>query len=437
MKIVLTRPHMEKVFLAAPPLGLGYLSSFLRRSGHEVELVDGHALALGPGEILQRCLGADMVGINCLTIGRQEAVQLSRTLKSNGLLVVLGGPHASGSYVELLEASEADFIVVGEGELSFLALIEKIEEKKDPRGLLGVFRNGEKRVVRRPLIAELDSIPPPDWEQMPPNLYERYSSYRAEQGSSRFRSAPILVSRGCPCLVGSCVGNSVWGKTLRYRSPENVVDEMESLVLRHGYTEVHIEDEDPVRDREWFEKFCRLLQDRRVPAEWGLTTANSVHLKLGEKFLPLMRKTGCYFLLFDLGKYADSPPDKDSFNTSFVGEKAAREMVGMSRKNGMITGGTVSVKLPPGAGEELERAGDSLEKFLVSLELDIVCINALVFGNPAEAEKTFAEFKRKITRALDPSRRQIIVQMLSPGTSFLDGDVPAYQERITGLRPGS
>lgn len=425
MKIVLTRPHMREVPLIAPPLGLGYLSSYLRRAGYEVELIDGHALSLSYSELVQRCGGADVVGVNCLTISQNESIELTRALKKEHLTVVLGGPHASGAYRELIDASGADYVVVGEGEESFLALFRSLEEKKEPKGLLGVFRSGERRVVRRPLIQDLDLIPYPDWEQMASKLYGMYSSYREKPGASGSSAAPLLVSRGCSCVSESCPGNPVWGKTLRYRSPENIVGEIELLVRTHGYTEVHLEDENPIRDKDWFERLCRLLIEREVPVEWGLTTANHVSSKLDRESLSLMRASGCYFLLFDLGKYGENPA---SGNVSFVGEQLVFEMTSLSKKSGMVTGGTISLELVPLSEEGVEKTSIALEKLFAPLALDIFCLNVLVFGDRSEAETMFRKFQDKIRKRLESVTPRIIVQMITPGTSFLGGDVPPYQE---------
>ncbi|MFH0803065.1 MAG: cobalamin-dependent protein [bacterium] len=434
MKIILTRPHMREVSLIAPPLGLGYLSSCLRQAGHEVELIDGHALSLSYSELVRKCVGADVVGVNCLTISKNESIELTRALKKEHHTVVLGGPHASGAYKELIEASGADYVVVGEGEESFPILVRNLEEKKEPRGLLGIFRSGERRVVRRPLIQDLDLIPYPDWEQMASNLYGMYASYRKKSGAPSSSAAPFLVSRGCCCVPENCPGNPVWGKTLRYRSPENIVGEMELLVRTHGYTEVHLEDENPVKDKEWFERICRLIIEREVSVEWGLTTANPVFTKLDMESLHLMRESGCYFLMFDLGKYAENPASKEF---SFVGEQVALEMTGLSKKNGMITGGSISLELVPLTEEGVEKTSIALEKIFAPLALDIFCLNVLVFGERSEAETMFQKFQEKIRKRLESITPCIIVQMLTPGTSFLGGDAPPYQDCFPGSCQGA
>jgi len=425
MKVILTRPHMKEVSLIAPPLGLGYLSSYLRQAGHEVGLIDGHALSLSCSELVKRCEGADVVGVNCMTISQNESIELARALKKEHLTVVLGGPHASGAYRELMEASGADYIVVGEGEESFLALIDNLEEKKEPRGILGVFRSGDRRVVRRPLIRDLDLIPFPDWEQMPSKLYGLYASYREKPGVLGSSSAPLLISRGCCCVPENCPGNPVWGKTLRYRSPENIVGEIELLVRTHGYTEVHLEDENPVKDKDSFERICRLIMEREISVEWGLTTANPVFTKLDKESLSLMRASGCYFLMFDLGKYEENPVSK---NLSFVGEQVAFEMTSLSKKSGMVTGGTISLELVPLNEEGVEKTSIALEKLFAPLALDIFCLNVLVFGERSEAETLFRKFHEKIRKRLESVTPCIIVQMLTPGTSFLGGDAPPYQD---------
>ncbi len=124
-KIVLTRPDYHS-FLITPPLGLGYLASYLKRAGYDVTVIDGLNEGLRSDEIVARCAGADLVGISTLSAYFLETIALAKALKEQGHLVVIGGAHASALPDLTLDETGADFVVVGEGELSVLELVQSL-----------------------------------------------------------------------------------------------------------------------------------------------------------------------------------------------------------------------------------------------------------------------------------------------------------------------
>ena len=94
MRVVLVRPFYHS-HLVTPPLGLGYLASALKRAGHAVELIDALREGLPASRVVSRCMGADVVGITCMSGCLNEVVELSRGLRNSGVRVSICGPHAT------------------------------------------------------------------------------------------------------------------------------------------------------------------------------------------------------------------------------------------------------------------------------------------------------------------------------------------------------
>ena len=123
MKVCLVRPRY-KSHLITPPLGLGYISSYLKMKGHDARIIDGLNMDYPDEKIIELCKGADFVGIFCLSAYYLEVIELSRKLKAKGFKVIIGGAHATVLPEKTLKETGADHIVVGEGENAFLDIIE-------------------------------------------------------------------------------------------------------------------------------------------------------------------------------------------------------------------------------------------------------------------------------------------------------------------------
>ncbi|MCX5703137.1 MAG: hypothetical protein NT066_01370, partial [Candidatus Omnitrophica bacterium] len=73
--------------LVTPPLGLGYLSSYLKGRGCDVNIIDGLNLNYSIGKIINQCKGSDIIGINCLSAYFLEVIELSQQLKNLGYTI--------------------------------------------------------------------------------------------------------------------------------------------------------------------------------------------------------------------------------------------------------------------------------------------------------------------------------------------------------------
>lgn len=239
---------MEALLLAPPEaryvrafstheyLGLGYLAAFLEKHGYTVEVHNCNCRSAFPTETaLWRAVEAKpaIVGITVPTLPNLPgAVHLVQKLRETGYRghVTLGGHVPTFQYVELLETLHGvDSIVRGEGEETLLELVSCCVASRDWRGVRGLaYRSGGKIVCTPPrvLIDNLDSLPFP--RRALSQVKEKLATGIAEVSSSR----------GC---YGNCTFCSIFsfyelspGRRFRYRSAENVVDELVWLVKTYG-----------------------------------------------------------------------------------------------------------------------------------------------------------------------------------------------------------
>jgi len=232
MKILLINPinpsYYYRFGLIFPPLGLGYLSATLKKHGHEVKIVDMNIEKFNYKD--QNYTDYDLVGISSDTVRFPWAEYIAKRVKSQGVKVVMGGPHPSVDAYNILKNEIADYIVLGEGEESFLSLVNSLDSgEKEPKigGVGYVSENGDVHLSSMRFISDLDSIPFPDWDGLSVDKYN-WKSYGK-------RSMSIISSRGCPFDCEFCSVSQLMGRLWRKRSVENVVEEMKVLVKKYGY----------------------------------------------------------------------------------------------------------------------------------------------------------------------------------------------------------
>ena len=177
------------------PLGIAYISSFLKSVNHTVELID----LSNEKDYLSKIPDADIYGISVTTPQFSYFKRVVNYIKQNtNALIVSGGPHSSSRPKECLEA-KVDIAVIGEGEEIMLNIIRN-------RGY-----NGYTGIIK-----DLDSLPFPDRSN---NNYRR-----TIQGK---KAHHIITARGCPYTCSFCSKKSV-GTNTRFRSLDNIMDEIES-----------------------------------------------------------------------------------------------------------------------------------------------------------------------------------------------------------------
>jgi len=358
LKISLVRPKYHS-HLITPPLSLGYLASFLKKNGFDVKIIDGLNFDYSIYDIVKQCQDSDVIGINCLSAYFKETAELSRQLKRKGKIVVIGGPHASALPDLTLKETEADYVVVGEGELSILELMQRLENNDSTDNIPGIKNRNSHGFVKRKLIDDLDSLPFPDWQQIDPRIYKK-----APHGGlvKSFPVAPITSSRGCPFECTFCASPYLWDRKIRFRSPENVVDEIEYLIKNFGVKEIHFEDDNLTLKRKHVEDICELILKRQIKINWA--TPNGIRIDtVDDKLLKLMKRSGCYSIAFGIEsgnqRILDNIKKKTDLNRY-------NEITQAAKKAGLITQGFFIFGLP---GETEQTINETI-RFAKRIPLD-------------------------------------------------------------------
>jgi len=377
MKVVLTRPNYAS-HIITPPLGLGYLAAFLKQNGIDAIIIDALKEGMDHQHLVD-CIAAqqaDAVGITCLTAFYREVVELSQQLKQAGQTVIIGGVHPTFLPRETLEDSQCDYVILGEGEL---ALTQLAHSGFVNHGIPGVYSRenffGDRvSVTKAERIENLDRIPFPDWEQLDPRRYPK-----APHGAVA-KDYPIGVmttTRGCPYACTFCASPRFYDRTIRFRTPENIIAEIEYLVNRFGVKEIHFEDDNFTLRRAHAESLCKLIIESGLHISWACP--NGVRAdKIDEALLRLMRESGCYCIAYGI-------------------ESANQGILDAIQKHERI--------------ETIER---SIE---LAARVGISCQGFFVFGLPGETTATINESIRFAKRSR-LARAQFLILDVLPGSEL-------------------
>ena len=217
--------------------GISYISSLLKKNGHNTKLVVLSRNSVRKSkEILRKYLKEFCPRLICFTAVATEysfIANVAKHVKANhpDIYLLIGGPHAS---LNPQEVSRGDFdaICVGEGEYPTIELVEQLEKGAVPTGIANLWiKNGSpiEKNSPRPFIEDLDSLPYPDRQMW----LDWIKDESAVENS-------VLISRGCPFECSYCCNHAfkklAGGHYVRFRSPDNIIGEIRQIITRFPAT---------------------------------------------------------------------------------------------------------------------------------------------------------------------------------------------------------
>jgi len=257
------------------PYGLFSLGAQALRAGHQVKILNLSAFAWSRVEEVIGAIEADVYGLSCWTANRRGVRLVADLVKRKHpkAHVVVGGPHATPLAPELLRHyTSVDTVCVGESDVTFLELVDRIANGQSTKGIAGtVYRDGDRIVVgpKRKSIANLDELASPHhW----------------------FDTHIMMTSRGCPWACTFCGAETSWGRGFRAHSIDYVLDAMESAVARLPVKMIQIKDDTFTTNKKRVLELCRRMRERKLDFFWSCDTRVDL---LSDELLREMRLAGC------------------------------------------------------------------------------------------------------------------------------------------------
>lgn len=438
MKVVLLNPpalnyirgvDFVRVDVSLPPIGIAYLSSFLKSKGFQnVKLYDLAPFTLEESykKIDYELIDTDIVGISCFTDRRASVYKLINYINNNykHVEIVLGGAHPTFLYKQFLENFPVSAVFLGESEISFYKYllwkrkqlsesksgytksestdkekvnisakdqtestdIEKdisVKDQTELNYLKGVaFKDKNGNIIYNgpeKLIDNLDMLPFPDISDFNLDFYksdflDSHISFDKKK-FSQLKQFGIITSRGCPHKCQYCSTASFWSHKVRFRSIENVISEIKYLVTKHKIEYIlFLDDSFSIKPKRVIE-LCKRMIKEKLNILWSCITRVET---VSDEMLYYMQKANCCSVSF--GVESGSPDILKSIN----------------KKNNV---------------HDIVKAFKLLKKYNIKSNI------LLMVGNIGESNKTISE-TLKLLKTIKPDSGGWGITTVFPGTEL-------------------
>jgi len=325
--------------LPLPPLGILSIAAYIRRLGFDnIEVVDDIFLNLDRDSLFSKIGSADIIGVTGTTSQIKFAIGIAEMAKGLGKFTICGGPHATPMAKELLETSSFDIVVQGEGEVTFSELLRYHGGEMSLEEIKGIsYRRGNEICQNDPreLIEDLDSLPFPARDLVPLRDYPVRELKRFEGPYTS-----IMSSRGCTDSCIFCAGPLIWRGRYRFRSPENILQEMVDIHKNYGIKNIHFQDDTFTAVPANTARLCDLIIRSGIDFKFSCQTRVD---KVDEAALEKLKEAGCVQIEFgaesaDIGILATAKKR--------CSPVAAKRIFDLARKKGLAAYAFFMVGLP-------------------------------------------------------------------------------------------
>jgi len=347
---------------SSPPMGLLYIAAYLEKNGISVRLVDPQPEKLNLKQILNEIKKEEplAVGISSMTPGIRAALILAKEIRKKfgkRPFIGIGGVHPSVDPTFINRYPIFDFQVVGEGEIIFCKIIRSIIAGKIPRKS----NLGE-------IVEDLDSLPFPARHLLKGDYFCPHDAKKL-----KLPEATIIASRGCPFKCIFC-SKPAHRNGYRFRSAQNIVDEMESVYNDCGGKYNFVDDTMGANPQKAIE-FCNEIISRDLKVKFATSIrARDVSKKLLEK----LAQAGCREIF--IGVESGSNRIRNEIIKKYAPEKKIYEAVKLCRKLGIQSNFYLMLGFPTETKEDIK---DTLE-IGIKTKVDLIGIHItqIIPGSP-------------------------------------------------------
>jgi len=351
-----------------PPFWIVVIAAYLRNKGFKVAIIDANGENIAPEETTARVDAFKPLLSAVIVYGSQPSAS-TQNMPSAGRIctemtkygnskIAIGGLHPSALPEQTLKEENVDFVIDGEAIITIEKLLRKLQnddnDYDDVGGLWWKEGDTIKHTERYPIIKDLDEfLPVGAWDLLPMDIYRAHNWHCFDDIEHRQPYAAIYTSLGCPFNCVFCCINAPFGKpSIRYRSPEKVLDEMELLVKEYGVKNLKIVDELFVLKKSHYMTICKGIIDRGLDLNiWAYARVDTVD----PDDLEIMKKAGVNWLA--LGIESANPKVRDGA-TKNMRVNEIKEVVRMIQDAGIRVIGNYIFGLPDDTLETMQETLD-------------------------------------------------------------------------------
>ena len=292
-------PKQWETGLPYPPLGTLYAAACMREQGFGVACFDtmfskqpdeiiSHLENLQPDFFVIYDDGFNYLTKMCLTNMRKAAFRMSRLAKERGCTVIVSGSDSTDHYEEYLNEG-ADYIILGEAELTLQELIKSLQMHADDlRSISGLVFKDDNQIVKTPkrnVLKDLDSLPLPAWDLIDINPYRE--SWLKHAG---YFSLNMATTRGCPFKCNWCA-KPIYGNRYNTRSPQHVIEELKLLKEKFQFGHIWFCDDIFGLKPGWVHEFANLVEKENLRFKFKIQCR--ADLLLQENYIQDLARAGC------------------------------------------------------------------------------------------------------------------------------------------------
>lgn len=292
-------PKQWKTAQPYPPLGTMYAAALMRNNGYTVEMFDT-MFCQEASEVITAIEnfqpkyfvvyddGFNYLTKMCLTNMRHAAFTMIKIAKSLGCTVIVSSSDSTDRYEEYLNEG-ADFILIGEAEMTLQELIISFEKNEESQlhiqGLAMKKNNVISKTMRRDVLKFLDGLPFPAWDLLNITPYKKMW-----MKSSGYFSLNMATTRGCPFKCNWCA-KPIYGNRYNSRSPENVVEELKMLKAKFNFDHIWFCDDIFGLKPGWVNEFANIIEREKLRFRFKIQSR--ADLLLQENYVSALHKAGC------------------------------------------------------------------------------------------------------------------------------------------------
>lgn len=337
-----------------PSLGIAMLSAVAKQAGSATCLCD-MSFSRNPFQLLRdniRDFKPDTVAVSLVTPQIKDVLTACKVVREADpdLFLIIGGPHATVLPEETLEATGANLVYAGEGERAFEMLISGTPAGDIPGACF--IKDGKPYLVPgRLLEADLDSLPLPDRDIYEMDKYFR-TWYSMDRVDPTLKGTTIMATRGCPyrCTFCQPTLSEIFGKKMRTRSPESILNELSHLVEKYSINAFMFEDSTFIVDHKWVTEICRGMIERRFNLKWCCNVRADL---LTEELVDTMVAAGLSKV--NMGVESASQRVLDDIYRKDITVEGVRRALRMCRSRGLFVQGYFMLGAPGETVEEMKK----------------------------------------------------------------------------------
>lgn len=346
---VCLRPYKPQLLF---PLGLSYIVRAIHDAGYDLEILDLDRNRKTDEEIEEflRRKEFNVVAIGCIVTGYKIVKKISKMVRNvkKDAIIVAGNSVADSIPRIILEKTEVDIAVMGEGDITIIEVLDKIKNSESLRDVQGIWYKEDGKIFNNPpreAIKDINSVPYPAWEFFDAEAYIKGGTDLLTEPlplpKEQIRAFMVNTARGCPFRCSFCY-HVFQHYAYRHRSVDSIITEIKELQKRYNVNYVIFSDDLSFPSKKQLEEFVDRILTEKLNFFWPLVCRAG--LFDSEDDLNLLRKvkeSGCVdagYSLESANKEILKAMNKHLMPEDFIKQKKLLDKVGLPTSTSLVFG---------------------------------------------------------------------------------------------------